>query len=117
VLVIADPKAALGFRASSAAFLDDGDGSAMSAYLASVMSQVGLGLESVVYGKPSGWAVAAIPVATLRQEEQEVIRDPIVDSPSPHPCDPAHALIVGEKKPKGRRERISQASPLVYLVS
>lgn len=115
-MVVTDPKMPGGRRASSAAFQDDNDGSSMSTYLESVVSHLHIGADSVVYGKPTGWAVASIPVVTLIAENQRVVRDPIVGSPDPHPCDPAHALVHGVKDPKGRRERISRASPLVYVV-
>ncbi len=114
--VVEDPKAPGGQRASSAAFEDDSDGSSMSVYLKSITVAIGLTDASVVHGKESRWAVAAIPVQTLIDEEQVVEPNPIVEPLLPHPCDPAHALVHGEKNPKGRRERISKASPLVHIV-
>jgi hypothetical protein len=89
----------------------------MSVYLRSITVAIGLNDASVVHGKESRWAVAAIPVQILIDEEQAVEPDPVVDAPVPHPCDPAHALVHGEKKPKGRRDRISKASPLVHIVA
>jgi hypothetical protein len=114
--VVGDPKAPAGYRASSAAFDDDDDGSSMSVYLQSIVFGLKLTEESVVYGKTSKWAVAAIPVETLIKEDQAIRPDPVGGSTTPHPCDPAHALVDGEKKPKARRNRISAASPLVYVV-
>jgi hypothetical protein len=114
--VVPDPKAPGGLRASAAAFEDDSDGSSMSVCLRSVTVAIGLTDASVVHGKESRWAVAAIPVQILINEEQVVEPNPIVDPPTPHPCDPAHALVHGEKRPKGRRDRISKASPLVHIV-
>lgn len=116
VLVVTDPKAPGGRRASSAAFDDDPDGSSMSAYIRSIVDRLGLSEIDVVHGKPARWGVAAIPVAKLINEEQRVEHDPIVDSATPHPCDPAHALVHGDKSQKKRRERIAAASPLVYIV-
>jgi hypothetical protein len=115
--VVKDPKAPGGQRASAAAFEDDSDGSSMSAYLKSIVDRLGLTDAHVVQGKEAGWAVASIPVATLIAEQQVVEPDPIVDAPEPHPCDPAHALVHGAKSPKGRRDHISKASPLVHIVA
>jgi hypothetical protein len=114
--VVRDPKAPSGQRASAAAFEDDSDGSPMSAYLKSIVDGLGLTAVDVVHGKEAGWAVASIPVHTLIAEEQVVEPDPIIDATEPHRCDPAHALIHGVKNPKGRRDRISKASPLIYIV-
>jgi hypothetical protein len=105
-----------GRRASSAAFADDSDGSSMSVYLFEIVHGLGLKESDAVHGKPSGWAVASIPFKVLDDEEQVVEPDPIVDSPEPHPCDPAHALVHGDKRPKARRERIAKQSPLVHVV-
>jgi hypothetical protein len=115
--VVRDPKAPGGRRASAAAFEDDSDGSPMSAYLKSIVIELGLTDADVVHGKETGWAVASIPVGVLIDEEQIVEPDPISDPPEPHPCDPAHALVHGVKTPKGRRDRISKASPLVHIVA
>ncbi len=117
LLVVSDPKVPGGRRASAAAFTDDSDGSPMSAYLQSVVDCIGLTKEHVVHEKEPGWAVAAIPVETLMAEEQNIERDPITAPPEPHPCDPAHALVRGNKNPKGRRDRIAQVSPLVHIVT
>jgi hypothetical protein len=114
--VVNDPKAPSGRRASAAAFEDDSDGSPMSAYLKSIVDGLGLTDAHVVHGKAPGWCVASIPVRKLIDEEQVVTPAPIVDPPETHPCDPAHALVHGEKKPKGRRDRIAKASPLVHIV-
>jgi hypothetical protein len=100
--VVKDPKAPGGRRASSAAFEDDLDGSPMSAYLKSLVVDLGLVDDDVVHGKESGWGVASTPVQTLIDEEQVVAPDPILNSVEPHPCDRAHALVRGEKRPKGR---------------
>lgn len=116
VLVVSDPKADGGQRASSAAFTDDADGSPMSVYLRSVVEELGLGAADVTDGKPAGWAVAAAPVRVLLAEEQAVEHDPVTGAALPHPCDPAHAVVRGDKKLKSRRERIARASPLVHLV-
>lgn len=105
-----------GRRASSSAFTDDPNGSSMSVYLDSVMEDLHLAVDAVVYGKGSGWAVAAVPVGVLIAEEQQVVRDPVLDPLAPHPCDPAHGLVHGQKKPKSRRERIARQSPLVFIV-
>jgi hypothetical protein len=115
VLVVTDPKVPGGRRASSAAFSDDPDGSSMSVYMESIVGRLGLSEIDVVYGKPARWAVAAIPVQKLVQEEQRVEHDPIADSATPHPCDPAHGLVHGDKSQKRRRERIAAASPLIYV--
>jgi hypothetical protein len=114
--VVKDPKAPGGKRASSAAFEDDSDGSSMSTYIRSIVFNIGLTEIDVVSGKTSGWAVSAVPVQTLLDEDQEVEHKPEVGSLNPHPCDPAHALVHGDKSEKKRRERISRASPLVYII-
>jgi len=114
--VVFDPKVEGGRRASSAAFDDDADGSPMSVYLRSIVEELGLGPDAVTHGKPAGWAVAAVAVQLLLDEEQVVEHDPITGGASPHPCDPAHAVVWGEKKPKSRRERIARAALLVHLV-
>jgi hypothetical protein len=114
--VVLDPKAPSGHRASSAAFNDDRDGSSMSVYLQSIVLTIGLTEASVTSGKTSGWAVAAIPVQTLTDEDQNVVADPILGAHVPHPCDPAHALVHGDKRQKSRREHIARASPLVHVV-
>lgn len=114
--IVSDPKAVGGLRASAAAFDDDTDGSPMSAYLQSILEGLDLADANVVQGKASGWAVAAIPVQTLIDEEQAVEHAQVTGTPIPHPCDPAHVSVRGVKKPKSRRDRISKASPLVYFV-
>lgn len=88
----------------------------MSGYLQSVVIELKLTERAVVHGKGVGWGVASIPAQTLIDEEQVVVPDPIVEPPTPHPCDPAHALVHGQKEPKKRRDRISKSSPLVYIV-
>lgn len=117
LLVISDQKVPGGRRASSSAFKDDPDGSPMSVYLQSVVDELQLPVAAVVHGKGAGWAVAAAPVQVLVEEEQRVVRDPVIDPAASHPCDPAHALVYGEKTPKSRRERIARRSPLVFIVS
>ncbi len=114
--LVKDPKVVGGWRASSAAFEDDSDGASMSVYLRSIVLDIGLTDKDVVAGKETKWAVAAIPIQVLVEEEQVVEPDPIVNALVSHPCDPAHALVNGVKKPKTRRERISKASPLVFIV-
>lgn len=88
----------------------------MSAYLQSAVAVLGLSEVDVVSGKARAWGVAAIPVQLLIDEEQRVVPDPIAGALNPHPCDPAHALVHGDKAAKKRRERISRSSPLVYIV-
>lgn len=89
----------------------------MSVYLKSIVDGLGLTDAHVVHAKQAGWAVAAIPVQKLIDEDQVVVADPIVDPPQPHPCDRAHALVQGDKSPKARRERIAKSSPLVHVVA
>lgn len=88
----------------------------MSVYLESVVRSLELAEPDVVDGKPTDWGVAAIPAKVLANEEQTIEPAPVVASPVSHPCDPAHALVHGDKKPKSRRERIAKASPLRYVV-
>ena len=114
--VVRDPKSPDGIRASAAAFVDDRDGSSMSVYVRSLIRAFDLEDRAVVHDKPSRWGVAAIPFATLELEEQEIELNPVVDPPVSHPCDPAHALVHGDKGDKARRDRISRASPLSYVV-
>jgi hypothetical protein len=116
VLVVRDPKVPGGKRASAAAFADDSDGSSMSVYLNSLVINLGLTEVDVVYGKSSGWAVAAIPNKTLFDEEQVIEHKPEINPLNPHPCDTAHALVHGDKREKARRNRISLASPLVHII-
>lgn len=116
VHVVHDPKAPDGLRASAAAFEDDRDGSSMSVYLRSIVYELGLTEANVVEGKTTGWAVSAIPVQVLTDEEQVLEPNPIEDTPTPHPCDPAHALVHGDKRSKARRDRIARLSPLVHMV-
>lgn len=116
VLVVSDPKVPGGLRASSSAFCDDPDGSPMSVYAMSIVTRLGLDHTAVVYGKESGWGVAQTPVELLAEEEQQVLLDPVVAVEVPHPCDPAHGIVVGDKQPKSRRERIARGSPLVHIV-
>jgi len=115
-LVVDDPKAPSGKRASQAAFSDDPDGSSMSVYLKSVVSLMNLVDADVIDGKGSGWAVAATKVEDLRGEEQEVKFDPVENPAVRHICDGAHSLVVGDKSSKARRERIVKASPLVCIL-
>lgn len=88
----------------------------MSVYIKSIVASLGLTDASVVRGKDRDWAVASVPVQTLIDEEQVVEEAPVIDAPELHPCDPAHALVHGVKRPKSRRERIAKASPLVHIV-
>jgi hypothetical protein len=117
VHVVRDPKSPDGHRASAAAFVDDSDGSSMSVYLKSIVFDLGLTEASVVDGKPAGWTVAAVPVQTLTDEQQVVVHEPVVGAAEPHPCDPAHCVVDGDKQPKARRDRIAKLSPLVHVVS
>ncbi len=89
----------------------------MSVYVESVVRSMELSERDVVHGKPQNWGVAAIPVGVLFDEEQTVEHAPVVAPAVDHPCDPAHALVHGDKKPKSRRERIAKASPLTYVVA
>jgi hypothetical protein len=116
VHVVRDPKAPEGRRASSAAFEDDRDGSSMSVYLRSIVYNLGLAEENVVEAKATGWAVSAIPVHVLAAEEQTLEPNPVTDAEEPHPCDPAHALVHGDKRSKARRDRIAKLSPLIHVV-
>jgi len=117
LLVVNDPKVPGGRRASSAAFGDDPDGSSMSVYIRSIVFELGLTEADVIHGKQAGWAVAAIPNQTLIDEEQLIRHKPEVDSLNPHPCDPAHALVHGNKGQKARRDRIARSAPLIHIVS
>jgi len=114
--LVKDPKAPGGIRASAAAFTDETDGSSMSGYLNSLVLDLGRTAQDVVHGKSANWGVAAIPVEALIAEEQVVALDPITNPQVPHPCDLAHVEVHGVKEPKGRRDRISRASPLVYII-
>ena len=114
-MIVQDPKVAGGRRASSTTFKDDSDGSSMSVYLESALHALRLEARDVLDGKVAGWAVAAIPVAVLIAEEQQVVREPVTETTNPHRCDLAHALVNGAKSPKARLERISTSSPLVYF--
>jgi hypothetical protein len=116
VLVVDDPKAPTGKRASSAAFNDDNDGSPMSVYLKSIVYGIGCDKSSVADGKEKGWGVAATPVQKFLDEEQRVKPAPVTNAKIPHICDRAHALVVGDKTSKKRRERLAKASPIVYIV-
>ena len=114
--VVTDEKAPNGKRVSSEAFKDDRDGSSLSVYLASTVYKIGYAVADVVQGKPTDWAVASTLVNTFIEENQTVMGDPIDNGNPPHICDPAHALVVGDKSEKKRRERIAKSSRLVYFV-
>jgi hypothetical protein len=103
-------------RPSAEAFRDDRDGSPLSVYLQSVVDDLGLSAGDVVAGKGIGWGVSATSVDLLNNEEQEVVPDPVVDSEILHPCDAAHAVVVGDKSAKARRNRIAAASRIVFLL-
>lgn len=115
--IVSDPKAHNGKRASSAAFQDDRDGSSMSVYVRSKITALNLTDSDVLVGKGEDWAIAASDVELLHKEEQLVKLDPLKNESSPHPCDPAHALVIGNKEPKSRRDRIAQQSPLIFQES
>ena len=87
----------------------------MSVYMRSILHSIDLQDSSVAHAKPSRWGVAAIPPDVLIDEEQTLRPDPVIEPPVPHPCDPAHTLVEGVKRPKPRREPISKASPLVFV--
>ena len=113
--VVTDPKAPGGRRASKEAFKDDKNGDPMSAYLKAIMDPLRLRVADVMFGKGQGWAVAAASVSMLMSEDQIVDPSPIVNAEASHPCDPAHASVIGDKKDKGRRERMAAASPIVHV--
>ena len=88
----------------------------MSAYVRSLVYSLDLEDPAVVHEKPSNWGVAAIPFPTLEAEEQAIEPNPVLNSPEPHPCDAAHPLVRGDKSQKARRDRISRAAPLCFVV-
>jgi hypothetical protein len=88
-------------RPTSAAFRDHQDGSAMSVYLASVLTKSGLGSEHVIAGaQHSGYGIASITAGLARECGQRMVRKPEPDSP-------AHAEVVGEK-PKSVSRRFAR---------
>ncbi len=117
VFIVSDPKAHNGKRASSAAFKDDKDGSSMSVYVRAIINSLNLADSDVLTGKGKDWAIAAPGVKLLNEEEQLVKLDPLTNGSPPHPGDLAHALVVGNKESKARRERIAQQSPLIFQKS
>lgn len=90
----------------------------MSVYLGSIMIEHNLDCSDVVWGKGPGWAVAETPTTLYAAEDQVIEPQPVQHPPdpgAPHPCDPAHALVHGDKTAKARRDRLAAASPLVYI--
>lgn len=79
----------------------------MSAYLRSLVAQLGLTDVAVIHGKSTGWAVAAMPVQILLDEDQVIGPDPIIDPEVTHPCDLAHVTVRGNKKSKARQDRFN----------
>src|SRR4051794_482189 len=89
------PDETLGMRPSSAAFEDDSDTETMSVVLASA----GRNPHTAVANLP-GFALVALFAGHLRAWGQGVIRDPL-------PGDPAHCLVVGDKRRKSVRRQIA----------
>jgi hypothetical protein len=114
--IVKDTKVPNGIRPSAEAFRDDKNGSSASVYLKSVLDELQLSAKDVADGKGSGWGVSATGVGLLVAENQQVLRDPIERSETPHVCDPAHALVEGDKTEKSRRDRIAAQLPIVYRV-
>jgi hypothetical protein len=73
----------------------------MSVVLGDTLEECGRLPEDARRSKPDWWVVA-LTAAFVRQEEQEVERDPTGD-------EPAHGSVVGEKKPP-RRSRFAEAA-------
>jgi hypothetical protein len=91
-------------RPSGQAFNNDGAGEPMSVYLDSVLREIELSRTDVLDGH-DGFYLAAVVVQVLLDEEQDIQSDPI--TPQIHKCDPAHAIVVGDKG-RHRRRRIAR---------
>jgi len=99
-------------RPSSISMSNDQEGLVMSIYLEKELPSKGLTTGDVVSGHP-GYGIAALKADFCRKEEQRVARDPVSNSPRPHPCDPAHGVVAGTKKES--RQRHLARSALVLL--
>jgi hypothetical protein len=78
----------------------------MSGFLDSALVENKLARSDVIVGHP-GFLVAALRVQVLRDEDQQVLRDPL--TPVAHPCDPAHVQVAGVKANKRRSRFAKQA--------
>ncbi|MGO8871239.1 MAG: hypothetical protein ACLQPH_07515 [Acidimicrobiales bacterium] len=78
----------------------------MSVYLDELLAPNNLERRNVIDGH-EGFYVAALSVGDLTDEEQQVQPDPI--TPPEHPCDPAHAQVIGQKGRK-RRKRVASVA-------
>ena len=83
-------------RPTSQAFANRRGVSAMSVDLQTVLSEIGLGPETVLEGH-DGFALASITAGLARQCSQGIMR-------KPEPDDPAHAEVFGEKPTVVRRK-------------
>ncbi|HUY33644.1 MAG TPA: hypothetical protein VMV69_12915 [Pirellulales bacterium] len=87
-------------RPSSAAFMDDPDNSPMSVLLGDEVLSSGRTAESII-ANLEGFALAEFTASAVRECGQLVVRDPTDE-------EPAHALVVGDKKKRSIRRRIAE---------
>ena len=78
----------------------------MSVFLENEFPDHGLTVEHVVHNH-EGYGVGSLSAGEFRDQKQLIARDPITDSPKPHPCDPVHGVVVGSKTGK-RRSRLAK---------
>lgn len=106
-----------GSRPSSAAFeLAPGE-DGVSLYLGSVLDRLGL-LPDVLVDDFPGYGVAVVSVETILRASEGALtvrRDPVEETNTPRPYDPAHSLLIGldslpRKKNLKVRQKIARAA-------
>ncbi len=95
-----------GWRISSAAFYDSKDGSPLSVLLAEIIASTGRTADDLLM-RFTGRGLAAITAAAARAHRQGVAR-------TPHPDEPAHASVFGDKTGSVRRA-LAQAANWVHF--
>lgn len=83
------------WRPTSASFRDHPNGTPMSVVLGDELKAAGRNAAEVLIGH-SDFVLAAITAGVARSNQQQVARDPL-------PEEPAHGLVIGEKK-KGKND-------------
>ncbi|MCY3820356.1 MAG: hypothetical protein OXH52_13495 [Gammaproteobacteria bacterium] len=89
---------------SSAAFTNPSDGSGMSVVIRSALIAGGGCIEEVLAGY-EGFGLVSIQVASVREQNQMVVRKPL-------PENPAHGEVIGQKT-RGVRRALKQSAKLI----